>query len=211
MNNLGLNLPLRPGLLTSIDQDFGDEHYVVHRENPAFDFFWHMALSVSAMTIAISSINKLTVSKGDYIGLSGVGFDYTVRIPAHGSVEDVLSGQKILGMVITLHFGKDQSAQAGWPEELKRWMEMVLWPGFVHLFETHETSISKRGGDAGRLARILRDAYAHGGKIANKKSGLESSWHGVSITKANNGDPVSEFVGGSDLIVLALKLCSVIA
>lgn len=206
----GLHLALKDGLLTTVEQAFGDEHYVVHRANPVFDFLWHTTLSVSAMSLAISTFHKLQVGKGDYIGLSGVGFDYIVRVPAEGAVHDVMYGAKTPGMVITLHWGRDQTAQSTWPQDLKLWMEMILWPGFVHLFEMHQSAIMKSRDQAGRMAKLLRDAYAHGGIITNSKSRETAAWQGVTITPADHGRPVSEFVGGSDLIVLALKLSSLI-
>jgi hypothetical protein len=210
MTTSGLQLPLREGVLTTIDQSFGDEHYVVHRESPTFNFFWHMTLSISAMTLAIASINKMPIAKGDYIGLSGVGFDYVVRVPAQGAIDEVMHGYRTKGMVITLHWGRDANAQSIWPDDLRRWMDMILWPGFVHLYEEHEKAIMKSRDEAGRLARLLRDAYAHGGVINNSISRIEASWQGVTIKREDHGRPVSDFVGGSDLIVLALKLSSLV-
>lgn len=210
MSENRLALPLRDGSLTSMEQPYGDEHYVLHRANPAFDFFWHSTLSITAMSMAISSLSGYTVKKGDYIGLSCLGFDYTMRIPSHGAVENVLNGSKIAGFHLTIHWGRDPSAQKDWPAELKRWMDMTLWPGFVHLYEQHQASILKRCGEAGKLARLLRDAYAHGGKVTNKKSNIEASWNGVNITRADDGRSISEFVGGADLALLALKIASII-
>ncbi|WP_175484747.1 hypothetical protein [Frateuria terrea] len=205
-----MNLALKEGSLTSMEQPFGDEHYVLHRANPAFDFFWHTCLSITAMSMAISSLHGVPVNPGDYINLSCVGFDYTIRLPSHSSVDDVLHGNRIAGFVFTLHWGRDLNAQANWPSELRRWLEMTLWPGFVHLYEMHYSAILKKGGEAGELARLLRDAYAHGGKVANGRSKLEASWEGVTIRKADDGEDISKFVGGADLALLALKLASVI-
>lgn len=211
MSNRGLRLPLTDGRFTSLSEPYADEHYVVHRAHPSFQFFWHASLSVCAMSQAVASLSGHSVSSGDHVALAGYGLDYTVRVPAFGSVHAVMARESIPGLVFSVHWHKLNDAQQGWQPEFKVWLEHIFWPVFVHLYETNRAKIGKHGGEVGRLAQIIRDSYAHGGVITNRKSGAEASWEGISIRKDDNGRPISDFIGGSDLLIVALKLASITA
>lgn len=211
MSAPALNLDVSEGLFERQDRSYGDENYLVYRANAAFSFFWHVTLSVSAMSLAIVKLKSLEVPQGAYIGLTGLGFDYTVRVPAHGALDDVMNLIQTPGMEFTLHHARTPGAQEVWPEELRKWLETIIWPEFIHLFENNRSRLERSRDSSVGLARVLRDAYAHGGRIHNSKHTEDESWAGLTIVRGDHGRPVSDFVGGADLIVLGLKLCSLIS
>jgi hypothetical protein len=86
-----------------------------------------------------------------------------------------------------------------------------MWPGFVHMFENNRAKLERANDNAVGIARVLRDAYSHGGHIHNSVRNRDESWAGLTIKRSDHGRPVEEFVRGADLIVLGLKLCSIIS
>src|SRR5690348_9247238 len=82
-----LNLEQKVGELTREYSMVGMESYEVHSAHPAYQFIWHMGLSIDAMAIAICALENLPVHTEGYLGLACKAHDLTVHLPAYGMVK----------------------------------------------------------------------------------------------------------------------------
>lgn len=194
-----------PWIIRDTEQ-LGDADYLVFPAHPAFAYLWNVVLSVSAMSIALGTFHNQAVNPGDHIRLSCIGFDYTIRIPAHGAMHDAVYNRSTAYVPLTVHNGRELHAQAIWAPALRSWIDGVLWPGLVDLYEKHTTRIHKKNPEVGRLAKVLRDSFAHAGKVTMHKGSPPASWGDIRITNSDIGRPVSEFFGLGDFLILAMKM-----
>lgn len=204
-----LDLLEEVGVIMRGEDSLGDEDYFIFPGHPAYSFLWHICLSVSAMSMALAWLDedKREVNPGDHIRIGGVALDYALRIPAEGSVRMAISEQYPPFVPLTVHHGRHHGTQEIWAEPLKRWLEQIVWPGFVNLFEHRKALIE--GGDTQivALARVVRHSCAHGGMVAmDSCKSSEVSWKTLRFTKEMNGDPLFPIMGVADFVLLALKM-----
>lgn len=200
-----LNLLDVDGQIKQVTLDYGDESYLVYRRHPAFDWLWHVCLSVAAMSSAISILHEKKVNPGDYISFTCIALDYTLRIPASQSVEFAMNESLPEGIPITVHWGKHPEYQDIWAGQLKTWLHNILWPGFVDFVERQNL----RFGDQNlkRLTDAMRNAYAHAGVMKWPNQRPASNWHGIYIDKSVHNKNVHEVIGYSDVIAMMLLIC----
>src|ERR1700733_7537282 len=106
-----LNLKPIDGQLALAEPELGNESYLFLPAHPAFPWLWHISLSLTAMSSAISTFLKLTVEDGSYVGLSCLAFDYVLRVPATRSVEYALKQIVPESIPLVVHWGKNPANQ----------------------------------------------------------------------------------------------------
>ncbi|RUL62989.1 hypothetical protein EKH79_11250 [Dyella dinghuensis] len=187
----------------------GDENYMIFPDHPAFDGFMHICMCVCAMSLAISKLRDANVKEGDYVGLSCKGLDYTIRIPVFGPVHLALERRSPTYAHIAIHWGRNPIAQSIWSDQHRQWLQRSIWPVFVELFESSPPGWKKCSDGLWPLAKVLRNSYSHGGKIAwdRGKDGAVVEWGGVRISRDHDRNkPVGDFVGDADLIIMMLAM-----
>lgn len=197
------------GVITRSKDPLGDEDYLIFPSHPAYLFLWHICLSVSAMSMALTQFDdgKRAVNPGDHVRIGGVALDYTLRIPAEGSVRMAITEQYPPFVPLTVHYGKHYGSQEIWAKPLKRWIEQIVWPGFVNLFEHKRILIERGDTQVVALARVVRHSCAHGGMVAmDSCKSPEVGWKTLRFTKEMSGDPLFDIMGVADFVLLALKM-----
>src|SRR5690348_13291932 len=81
-----LNLEQKIGELTRAYSMVGIESYEIYPNHPAYQFIWHVGLSINAMAAAVCSIENQPAPDG-YLSLACKAHDITVHLPATGMVK----------------------------------------------------------------------------------------------------------------------------
>ena len=186
----------------------GAEFYQIYPDHPAYRYLWHVCLSVNAMTIAVCTLKQLPVPADGYLGLSGKGFDYVVRVPGYSCVNMALELKEPDCIPITIDWQRKPDAHMTWAPQLRSWMESVVWPGFVDLYEHNQKAIHRSNPHLAAMAKLFRDSCAHGGRIMrNKGPSTPIAWDGLAIGREDHGRPLSDFAALGDFLILAIWMC----
>lgn len=199
-----LNLTDVDGCIQRITTSKAGEGYQVFPKHPAFPWITHVCLSLSAMSSAISTLRGLTVSEGDYLGLTCIALEYKLRIPLSGCVECALRNENPAFIEIAVHWGRSPEHLEIWALPLKTWLNNIIWPGFIDFVERRDLKL--RSSELKRLVDILRNAYAHGGIIQWPDRRPPISWHGISLDSSSHNRNVHEILGYSDVLALMLLI-----
>lgn len=202
-----LNLEVVKGELTSEHGMDGIESYEVHPPHPTYQLMWHTGLSINAMAIAICALENQPIPTGGFLSLDCKAHDLTVHLPAYDMVKSVKeqSDGSSGWIQVSLVWPKEPGKNDGWAVGLRRWMWLEVAVAFVELFEHHQQRARRRNRDVARMAMVIRDACAHGLRIASKRSG-GAELDGLKITKGDHGRALSDFIGLGDFFVLALRM-----
>ncbi len=202
-----LNLDQKAGELTREYSTVGMESYEVYPAHPAYQFIWHMGLSINAMAIAVCAIESQPIPTEGYLSLACKAHDLTVCIPAYGMVKHVKeqpTGEPPW-IQVSLVWRKEPGKNNGWAIGIRRWMWLTVAAGFVEFFEHHRLRAYGHNHEVAQMAKVIRNACAHGLNITcNKRGGAELD--GLKITRDDDGKPLSDFVGLGDFFVLALRM-----
>lgn len=199
-----LNLKPIAGQLALVKPEFGNEFYHVLPGHPAFPWLWHISLSLAAMSSAISTLRKLTIEDGSYVGLSCLAFDYVLQVPATQSVDFALRQIVPDSIPLVVHWGKNPAKQLGWAGPLQIWLKNIIWPGFIDFIEKNNPRF--KDPNLKRIAEKVRHSYAHGGIVEWPDQRPSATWHGVTLDKTFNGKDVHEIFGYSDVVALMLLI-----
>lgn len=202
-----LNLELKAGELTREYSTVGMETYEVHPAHPAYQFILHMCLSINAMAIAICAIENQPIPTGGHLSLACKAHDLTVDLPADGMVRHVkeqAAGEQ-LWIQVCFVWRKESGKNDAWATGIRRWMWLTVATGFVELYEQHRVRARRHHHNVAQMAKVIRDACAHGLVITCRKSG-GAQLDGLKITTEDHGKALSDFVGLGDFFVLALRM-----
>lgn len=194
------------GSIRKVELSYGDENYLIYEQHPAYEWLWHVSLSVAAMSSAISTVRATQVNDGDYIALTCIALDYTLRIPASQAVEIALQNSMPSHIPVTVHWGKRPRNQETWAEPLQKWLKNVIWPGFVDFVERHRGRLSHRGLCS--VIDAVRNAYAHGGILKWSDQKPAANWHGICFDKRIHGKSIHDVVGYSDVLAMMLLIAN---
>lgn len=202
-----LNLEQKAGELTREYSMVGTESYEVYPSHPAYQFIWHMGLSINAMTIAVCALEDQPIPTDGYLSLACKAHELTVHLPAFGMVKHVKEQPAGVSpwIQVSLVWRKEVGKNDGWAIGIRRWMWLTVAAAFVEFFEQHRSRASRHNKEVVQMAMVIRDSCAHGLKIASKKSG-GAELDGLKITRKDDGKPLSDFVGLGDFFVLALMM-----
>lgn len=203
-----LNLEQRANMLTCEDL-VCTESYKVYPTHPAYQFIWHVGLSINAMTTAICAIEKQPIPEDGHLGLACKARDIIVQLPAHSMVRRAKeqSAGDSPWIEVSLVWRKEPGKNDGWAKEIRAWMWLTVAAGFVHFFEEHKTEAYKRNHKVAKMAKVIRDSCAHGLKVTCSKSG-GAELNGLKLTSEDHGKPLSDYFGLGDFFVLALRMIS---
>lgn len=203
-----LNLEQKAGELTRAYHMVGMESYEIYPAHPAYQFIWHVSLSINAMTSAICAIENQPMPEG-YLSLACKAHDITVHLPANGMVKHVK--EQPLGdppwIQVSLAWRNEPGKNDGWALGIRRWMWLVVAAGFVEFFEQHRQRARRHNHKVAQMSMVIRDSCAHGLKIASRKSG-GAELDDLMIIREDHGKPLSDFLGLGDFFVLALRMFS---
>ena len=203
-----LNLRSARNVIERAAHGVGEEYYEVYPAHPAFQYLLHACLSVTAMTMAVCMCKGINVPEDGYLGLSGKGFDYTIKLPGHNLVDITLQEIEPPFIPITIEWRRKPDAHAIWALGIRRWMDQIVWPGFVELYEHNQQRIHRGTPAVADMAKLIRDSCAHGGRIANRsfqRAAVELN--GLTIKPDDRNKPLSDFVMLGDLFILAMQMC----
>ncbi len=202
-----LNLEQKADEFTREYSMVGMESYEVYPTHPAYQFIWHMGLSINAMAIAVFAIENQPIPTDGYLSLACKAHDLTVQLPAYGMVKHVK--EQPAGdppwIQVSLVWRKESGKNDGWAIGIRRWMWLTVAAGFVEFFEQHQQRARRRNHELAQMAMVIRDSCAHGLQIASKKSG-GAELDGLKIFREDHGKPLSDFVGLGDFFILALRM-----
>lgn len=167
-----LNLEPAAGKIDRSLHMAGSEFYQIYPGHPAYRYLWRVCLSVNAMTIAVCTTKQLPIPEDGYLGLSGKGFDYVIRVPGYRCVDMALGNMEPECIPITIEWQRKADAHMSWAPQLRGWMESFIWPGFVDLHEHHQKKIHRSNPHLASMAKLLRDSCAHGGRVMRNKGSL---------------------------------------
>src|ERR1700733_7617332 len=199
-----LNLEPIDGQLALAEPESCNEFYHVLPGHPAFPWLWHISLSLTAMSSAISTLLKQPVEDGSYVGLSCLAFDYVIQVPATRTVDFALRQIVPDSMPLVVHWGKDPAKQSGWAAPLQTWLKNIIWPGFVDFIERENPRF--KDPNLKRIVEAIRNAYAHGGILEWPNQRPAATWHGATLDKTFHGKNVHEVFGYSDVVALMLLI-----
>jgi hypothetical protein len=204
-------LNLKPKNSELMREDFATdiESYKVYSAHPAYQFIWHVGLSINAMTAAIMAVELKPIPTDGFLSLTCKAHDITVRLPAHSMVKDVRRQPVEDRPWIEVSFVSPREAEKNseWAVGIREWMWLVVAAGFMQCIEEHRRRAHRHNAEVAKMAEVIRDACAHGLKIATKKSG-GANLANLSITREDDGKPLSDFVGPGDFFVFALRMFS---
>lgn len=203
---MALHLREINGAIARSGAALGEEDYVLLPGHPAFEWFWHVYLSVAAMTSAVSQDKNRHVPEGSYIGVSCLALDYTFRIPAGQSVGFALGNELPAELPVTIHWGKKPGQHLNWAAPLQTWLKNVIWPGFLTFMEENENRIQDRSFRD--IAVAIRNAYAHKKTIEWPDQRPARSWHGLTFDQSLRGRHVHDVIGYSDVMALMLLIAN---
>lgn len=199
-----LNLTDVEGHIQRMPALSSEERYRILPKHPAFQWLNHICLSLSAMTSAISTIRGLPVGDGDYLGLSCIALDYVLSIPVSGCVKCALENDEPGYIEVTAHEGKRPERFDIWAAPLRAWLQNIMWPGFIHFFETNDLEFPCR--DLKLIVDALRNAYAHGGVMSWPDQRPAVNWHGISLDRSVHKKKAETALGYSDVLALMLLI-----
>lgn len=156
------------------------------------------------MTSAITAIRGLKVGQGDYVGLTCIALDYVLSIPVSGCVACALRNETPNFIEIVSCQGRRPDRLQVWAAPLRAWMHNIIWPGFIHFFETNDLRFSCR--DLKLIVDELCNAYAHGRALSWPDQRPRANWHGISLDKSVRNKRVEEVLGYSDVLALMLLI-----
>lgn len=179
------------------------EVYTLYPTHPAYEYFHFVQMSIEAMTRSVCALKSEEFPSGSHFGLSAHGFGMTFRVQMQGVIDLALEDT----LPPLIHAPIDHRQHRGFHEEiayaLRPWLTYILRIGFIHLFERNLNAIRRHGGDAGQLAKLVRDSAAHGGKILTTQDRV--TFRGFSFTKAQSKKVnLDEHFGFGDYLVLAI-------
>ncbi|WP_369976545.1 hypothetical protein [Xanthomonas bundabergensis] len=193
----------RAEILDAIGDTSHLEVYAVYPTHPAYEYIHFVQMSVEAMTRSLCALKGKEFLDDDYLGLSAHGFGVSWRVQMDDVID--LALQDTLPPIVYApidHRGK-KGAHDAWARAFRPWLTYILRIGFIHLFETNERAVMKHGGDAGRLAKLVRDSSAHGGKVCTREGSV--AFRGLEFDKSQNKRAeLSDHFGFGDYLVLAL-------
>lgn len=194
------------GAIVRSESSHSEEDYILLPGHPAFEWFWHVYLSVAAMTSAVSQHKQEEVPDGSHIRLSCLALDYTFRIPATQSIGFALSNELPSEIPVTVHWGKKPDQHLSWATPLQTWLKNIIWPGFLTFMEENEGRIRDR--NFRDIARAIRNAYAHKKTIDWADQRPAQTWHGLTFNKSLRGKQVHDVIGYSDVMALMLLIAN---
>ena len=197
------------GQIQRITTAHDEERYRVLPNHAGYSWLNHMCLSLSAMTSAITAIRGLNVGQGDYIGLTCIALDYVLSIPVSGCVACALRNETPGFIEIVSRQGRRPESLEILAAPLRAWMHNIIWPGFIHFFETNELHF--RSPDLKLIVNELRNAYAHGGTLRWPDQRPPANWHGISLNKSVRNKRVEDVLGYSDVLALMLLVSNEIS
>jgi len=192
----------RAEILDAIGDTSYMEVYAVYPTHPAYEYIHFVQMSVEAMTRSVCELKGEHFPNDGYLGLSAYGFGLSWRVQMDDVID--LALQDTLPPIAYApidHRGK-KGAHDTWAIAFRPWLTYILRIGFIHLFETNERAVMKHGSDAGRLAKLVRDSSAHGGKVCTREN---VAFRGLEFDKLQNKKvELSDHFGFGDYLVLAL-------
>lgn len=204
---MSLNLVDHVGLLERVDcPDAAMEVYRVKVDHPAFQYISHVSMSIEAMTRTISQVKDMAFPDDGYLGLAAVGFSGIFRVQMYNLVDAALSENSTGHLWAPIEWRAHERRHQQWASALRPWLRYTLRVGFIDLYEKNKRRVNRHGGEAGRLARVVRDSCAHGGIIQANTLREPVSYHGIKIRNEAHGGELEHVFDYGDYLVLALAM-----
>lgn len=202
-----LNLQPSMGKIDRAPDTDGFEFYQVYPDHPAYWYIWNTCLSVNAMTIAICALKQESVPDDGYLGFTGKAFNYVIRIPGYSCVDLALSQIEPQCIPLRIDWEQKPHSHVNWAPQLRRWMDNIIWPGFVEIYEHNLAKIHKGNPQLAAMAKLFRDSCTHGLRITRSTYVNPVTWDGLTIAREDHGKPLYDFIMWGDILLLALWMC----
>lgn len=186
--------------------DAGMEVYRLLAAHPAFQYVSHVSMSIEAMSRTICQLKDVALPDDGFLGLAAVGFSGIFRVEQHGLVDAALNEVAAESLWAPIEWRVHGTRHERWASALRPWLRYTLRVGFIDLFETNKALIGRRGGMAGKLAKIVRDSCAHGGRIQSNYLQDPVSFHGIDVVRESHGKALEDVFDFGDYLILALAM-----
>lgn len=186
--------------------DAGMEVYRILAAHPAFQYVSHVSMSIEAMSRNICQLKGVALPDDGFLGLAAVGFSGIFRVEQHGLVDAALNEAPAESLWAPIEWRVHGTRHERWASALRPWLRYTLRVGFIDLFEANKARIGRRGGAAGKLAKIVRDSCAHGGRVQSNSLRDPVSFHGIDLSRESHGKALEDVFDFGDYLVLALAM-----
>lgn len=204
---MSLNLQSSVGKIDIAPNTDDFELYQIYPAHPAYRYIWNICLSINAMTIAICSLKQLPVPDNGHLGITGKGFNYVVNLPGYDCVDLALSQIDPQCIPLRIDWGQRPNNHTNWAPQLHKWMDSIIWPGFVEIYEHNKTKIHRGNPQLAAMAKLFRDSFAHGLRVTRNKYESPVTWSGLTIFRDDHGKQLYDFIMWGDILLLAIWMC----
>lgn len=182
------------------------EVYRVERDHPAFAYLSHMSMTIEAMTRTVALLKGRELPEDGHMGLAAVGFSSTFRVELESLVDAAISEVQPDSLWAPIVWRPHSTSHLNWASALRPWLRYTLRVGFIDIYELNKKAVNKYGGEAGRLARVVRDSSAHGGLIQSNTLVTPVQFHGIEIQRQLHGTPLQDVFDFGDYLILSLAM-----
>ena len=168
------------------------------QESGAYQTISTMLILMSSFYISSSTLLNPKPQFKDYdtASLEDIDKKWTIKIPVYMPLFDALNGRLPdpikIGKYSYEPF-KQQHYNAG---SVFNVPELIVMPMFINYFESHKSAIKSQWGDhaskwesdAWKMGYVVRNSFAHGGKLDIRVKSFVVDWSGRQIAINNHGE-----------------------